>query len=308
MMFMEEEGYSKPQDKPGLPGWVMTFADLMSLLMCFFVLLLSFSEMDVQKFKQIAGSMKDAFGVQTLIRIKDIPKGTSIVAQEFSPGKPTPTVIDDYRQQTTDETKENLDFSDSKFKNSGNDLEKMKEIVEQQRKKEIEKQAEIIKQSLQDDIQEGLLEIETINDEVLIRIRERGSFPSGNADIQESFYPIMDKMGKLLKNIKGRIVVAGHTDDRPISTAQFPSNWVLSAARAANVVHYFSEYSKVPHENMEIRAHADVLPVMPNDTLENRAQNRRVEIVIRFDDEYAGETISTDAALQGYPSSEEVNE
>ena len=73
---------------PGLPPWMGTFADLMSLLMCFFVLLLSFSEMDVLKFKQIAGSMKFAFGVQNKIEVKDIPKGTSIIAQEFRPGKP----------------------------------------------------------------------------------------------------------------------------------------------------------------------------------------------------------------------------
>ncbi len=70
---------------PGAPAWMATFADLMSLLMCFFVLLLSFSELDVQKYKQIAGSMKNAFGVQNQVKVMDIPKGTSIIAQEFSP-------------------------------------------------------------------------------------------------------------------------------------------------------------------------------------------------------------------------------
>ena len=72
---------------PGLPGYMGTFADLMSLLMCFFVLLLSFAEMDVQKFKQIAGSMEKAFGVQNILEVKDIPKGTSVIAQEFRPGR-----------------------------------------------------------------------------------------------------------------------------------------------------------------------------------------------------------------------------
>ena len=71
----------------GLPAWMGTFADLMSLLMCFFVLLLAMSEMDVLKFKQIAGSMKYAFGVQNKIEVKDIPKGTSVIAQEFRPGR-----------------------------------------------------------------------------------------------------------------------------------------------------------------------------------------------------------------------------
>lgn len=85
----------------GIPAWVMTFADLMSLLMCFFVLLLSFSEMDVLKFKQLMGSVKFAFGVQSEIEAKAIPKGTSIIAQEFSPGTPRPTPAPTVQQQTT---------------------------------------------------------------------------------------------------------------------------------------------------------------------------------------------------------------
>jgi len=96
----------------GLPAWMGTFADLMSLLMCFFVLLLSFSEMDVLKFKQIAGSMKYAFGVQSLLEVKDIPKGTSVIAQEFTPGKPDPTPIEVIMQQTIEMTKAKLDFQD----------------------------------------------------------------------------------------------------------------------------------------------------------------------------------------------------
>ena len=85
-----------------------TFADLMSLLMCFFVLLLSFSEMDVLKFKQIAGSMKFAFGVQNKIEVKDIPKGTSVIAMEFRPGKPDPTPIESIQQQTNEMTQQML--------------------------------------------------------------------------------------------------------------------------------------------------------------------------------------------------------
>ena len=86
-----------------------TFADLMSLLMCFFVLLLAFSEMDVLKFKQIAGSMKFAFGVQNKIEVKDIPKGTSVIAMEFRPGRPDPTPIDVIQQQTIEMTQQALE-------------------------------------------------------------------------------------------------------------------------------------------------------------------------------------------------------
>ena len=100
----EEEAPPKEEQDAGAPAWVMTFADLMSLLMCFFVLLLAFSEMDVQKFKTLSGSMKQAFGVQRQIKADEIPKGTSIIAQEFSPGVPQPTPMQIIQQQTSDDT------------------------------------------------------------------------------------------------------------------------------------------------------------------------------------------------------------
>lgn len=322
---------SQSEEAGGLPGWVMTFADLMSLLMCFFVLLLSFSEMDVQKFKQLAGSMKNAFGVQKSVNVKDIPTGTSIIAREFSPGKPVPTSINEMRQQTTDDMKRTLDFTDSDSKGKQDmeidavektgegekdgvgdegisdfegedeegdsfldeaeeldkkDIEELKRLLEEQFKEKIEDEAEAIREELAEELAEGLIEVEVVEDEVLIRIKEKGSFPSGNADIRRSFYPIMNKIGRMLKNSdNGRVVVAGHTDNVPISTPQYPSNWVLSAARAANVVHYLSKYSKVPNERMEIRAHAETIELAPNDTYANRAKNRRVEIIMKYDRE-----------------------
>lgn len=93
----------------GAPAWMATFSDLMSLLMCFFVLLLSFSEMDVLKFKQLAGAMREAFGVQMQIKVEDIPKGTSIIAQEFSPGRPEPTPLNEVRQMTINNDMNTLD-------------------------------------------------------------------------------------------------------------------------------------------------------------------------------------------------------
>ena len=113
---MEEDDCKCP---PGAPLWMATFADLATLLMCFFVLLLSFSEMDVLKFKQIAGSMKFAFGVQNMLEVKDIPKGTSVIAQEFRPGRPEPTPIEVIMQQTIDMTQRTLDFHDGESDRAG---------------------------------------------------------------------------------------------------------------------------------------------------------------------------------------------
>ena len=105
----DEDDESNCKCVPGLPAWMGTFADLMSLLMCFFVLLLSFSEMDAMKFKRLAGSMAQAFGVQNKLNVTDIPKGTSIIAQEFSPGRPETTPINEIWQHTEDITEMSLE-------------------------------------------------------------------------------------------------------------------------------------------------------------------------------------------------------
>ena len=257
-------------------GWIMTFADLMSLLMCFFVLLLSFSEMDVQKYKQVAGSMKFAFGVQREIDVDQIPKGTSIVAQEFSPGKPQPTPISEVRQITTEEFKQNLDFDQGK---SSEDIEKLKKILH---KKAIEKARELSK-ALKKEIENGLVEVKVKNEKVIINIREKGAFPSGTDEIQPGFVPVLTRISTALNKVDGRILVAGHTDNIPIRTRRFPSNWVLSSARAANVVHFMTTQGNIAPKRVEIRAHADMAPLVDNKSSENRSRNRRVEIIILGD-------------------------
>ena len=292
---MDEE-QSEEDSGGGLPGWVMTFADLMSLLMCFFVLLLSFSEMDAAKFKELAGSMQNAFGVQAQVRVMEMPKGTSIIAREFSPGKPVPTSIPRLEQITTEETKQNLDFTDSDEKGQSGEggykneaqhiamsLKQAQEKIDEVVKGQLEELAKAIREALQQDVDAGLIEIITQHNEILIRIREQGSFPSASAQVQKTFYPIMDRLAGVLEKVDGQIVVAGHTDNLPIRTRQYPSNWILSAARAATVVHYMTTTGKVPHDRIEIRAHAESQPIVDNNNLANRAKNRRVEVIVKYD-------------------------
>jgi len=126
---------------PGSPAWMATFADLMSLLMCFFVLLLSFSEMDVLKFKQLAGSMREAFGVQTQIKVEDIPKGTSIIAQEFSPGRPEPTPLNEVRQMTINNDMTTLDVRSVEGEAQVEDQLKGLEELRRQQEEEAREQA-----------------------------------------------------------------------------------------------------------------------------------------------------------------------
>ncbi len=278
---MSEECECPPCEE-GLPPWLATFADLMSLLMCFFVLLLSFAEMDVLKFKQVAGAMKTAFGVQRDVKATEIPKGTSVIAQQYSPGKPIEvTPLEIMREKSTDDTKTNLDFTDSSSKNdqsmSAADAQAMAQAQAAQDAKE---ETEDLRKELASAIGDGLLEVDAFNDRVLIRIRERGSFGSGQAKLKKAFLPILKLIAEVLNQRDGQFIITGHTDDIPIETRQFRSNWDLSAARAASVVHYFIREGDVDPERMEIRAMADNEPIVPNDSWDNRAKNRRVEISV----------------------------
>ncbi len=270
-------------------GWLATFADLMALLMCFFVLLLSFSEMEIKKYKQVAGSMSEAFGVQRDIKSKEIPKGTSIIAQEFSPGKPSQTFTIVLQQESTDQQKQNLDFSDSDFKGKAEETQEQLKDPNQEPKDEPAEQpppidpaileaAKMIAKALNKEIELGMVEVLATPERVAIRVREKGSFQSGSAELNESFLPVLSTITATLKETKGEVVVAGHTDNVPIATAKFPSNWELSSARAAAFVHHMTKKEAFEPQRLQIRAFADTRPIEPNTSAENRAANRRVEI------------------------------
>jgi len=283
-----------PPCEEGLPPWLATFADMMALLMCFFVLLLSFAEMDVLKYKQVAGALKLAFGVQRIVKATEIPKGTSIIAKQYSPGKPTEvTPLEIMREQTTDDTKTNLDYSDSKSKHDGGVGEAEAEAIAQKAaQRAAQAEAEELQDELAQAIGDGLVEVQAFADRVLIRIRERGSFGSGRAELKQEFLPILKLIADVLNQRDGHFVIAGHTDDIPIETRRFRSNWDLSAARAASVVHFFIQEGDVDPERMEIRALSDNEPIVPNDSWENRAKNRRVEISVLHGNHHAIEGTS----------------
>ncbi len=264
-MSMEDED-TGPVDA-GTPAWVMTFADLMSLLMCFFVLLLAFSEMDAQKFKQLSGSMKEAFGVQAEIKADHIPKGTSVITTEFSPGIPAPTLLNEVRQHTIDSTKSTLEFTDE----DGGPNEE-----EEKLKADLKK----LQEELSDEIKEGQLSVMRDGSRIVIRIHEQGSFRSGFAAIESEFLPTLDKIAVLSGEMKGIVQVTGHTDDLPISNTRFRSNWELSSSRAVSVAHRLIKNGNVDPRRLVVTGLAWTQPQALNDTPENRAKNRRVEINI----------------------------
>lgn len=301
----------------GIPAWVLTFADLMSLLMCFFVLLLSFAEMDVQKFKQIAGSLKVAFGVQRDIKAVEIPKGVNIVAKEFSPSPPQPTVINEVRQVTSDETQQELklidklerlqaeenvlkdkmeNMSEAEAESEGlkkqlqqvqaeltevkEELDKLQQSMDKLQEQIIQKKAEDLTAALKKEIEADMIEVEAHDQSITIRIKDKGSFSSGTARLTDDFIEILEIIADELSKTKGNITVAGHTDDIPINTSRFRSNWALSSARAVAVTHELLLDERMNKSRFSIQAFADAKPLVENDSAENRAKNRRVEIVI----------------------------
>lgn len=274
-----------PECEEGAPAWLATFADLMSLLMCFFVLLLSFSEMDLLKYKQVAGSMNMAFGIQREIKSDTIPKGTSIIKKEFSPGKPEPSVMKIMKQNTTDDTKPQIEVNSPTDKisqaisESRNDTDTGSE-VNAPISESVQDLLDRIEYAFTEELNENSIDIVVFDDSVMVRVREADAFPSGEAEIQREFIPILEKLEDVLEQTDGSVIVAGHTDNIPISNFRYPSNWVLSAARAASVVHYLSEVRSIDASRLEIRAYSDTQPVADNDSFAGRARNRRIEINI----------------------------
>ena len=258
------EAAPEKEEGGGVPAWVMTFADLMTLLMCFFVLLLSFSEMDVAKFKQLSGSMKEAFGVQSEINVRTIPKGTSVVAQEFSPGKPEPTAINTVRQFTIDSNRNTLDAL-------SRELKEIKETREHARR---------LRMALKEEIEKGSVSIQTEGMKVIVHIMENATFDSGYADVRPEFMPALQKIADLIDDNSGDITVSGHTDNVPIRNERFRSNWDLSAGRAVSVAHEILRRADLDPKRVMITGHADTQPRADNDTPENRAKNRRVDVSI----------------------------
>ena len=277
------------EEKPGAPLWMATFADLMSLLVCFFVLIISMSEIDVIRYKKVAGSMKDAFGVQQDIVTYDIPKGTSIIALEFSPGKPEPTVRKIIQQDTVDPTRPSLKIGnpDNPIEVQPETLQKLLEEEEerQEQRQQTEADAAVLTELLEEEINEGKIDVETDGPTIIIKIRERGSFTSGSATLDPGFLPTLGTIATALGEISGEIVVEGHTDNIPINSVQFPSNFALSAGRALSVTSVFLDDPNISMDRLSLRGYGEVRPEATNATRAGRARNRRVEIKINQTDE-----------------------
>jgi len=227
----------KPEvEAPSAPFWMTTFSDMVTLLMVFFILLLSFSTIQLDKFKGAMSSMKGALGIMP----------------EMGSAIPEPHINFNERQtvQHTDITK-----------------------------KAEELESEIEKKNLSDAIQ-----LEVTKEGVHIRLGDKVLFRSGQANIKANAFPILKEIAGMIEGENTEVDVEGHTDNIPIHTKKYPSNWELSTARAMSVVRYFHQAEGIDAAQLAAVGHGEFRPLLPNTTSKNRAKNRRVEIYIKWND------------------------
>jgi chemotaxis protein MotB len=249
----------------GAPAWIVTFADLATLLLTFFILLLSFAEMDIEKYKAMAGSMSVAFGSGSLIA-----DGGGSLPIKISDGNSS--LDPDTQLQAEPELIDERSTSGSvTLVSEGEAL--MSEGV-------ITLASSLIRE-LETEVASGALSVDYDEHQVIIRFSEDSTFLSGDATIKKEMLPIIERVVNVLKNCRGDVVVAGYTDDRPIASSRYRSNWDLSAARAVSVVHELVLNRDVPADRVIAAGRAETNPLVPNNSPENRAVNRRVEIAIR---------------------------
>ncbi len=254
----------------GAPAWMVTFADLMSLLLCFFVLLLSFSTMDVARFRAIAESLQGALGAPAGTVLVAVPVETAapVQTEPVLPEQP-PVVAAEPVQPAESPAAEPLNLSVA---------ERELALREQQ---DTEALAQQLAAALHAEIVANRIELIAEGRTITMRLREHGSFGSGEATLDPKAVAVLARIREHLAGTSGRIEVAGHTDNQPIETDRFRSNWELSAARAVSVAHELMADGSIPATRVAVSGHADTMPIASNDRDAERARNRRVEIVVR---------------------------
>ncbi len=264
----------------GAPAWMVTFADMMALLLCLFVLLLSFSTMDAQKFKRIAGELREAFGLSFQNQVM------GIIEPDGSPNRPfaTPSVaipIEPPAQEDI-EAQEITPPPEEPEEDEATEEPPSPEQIAATRAQQAERVADQLRQHLSSEIAQQSVIVNASEEGVLIRFDSRFLFGSGNADIFGEIGEVIESLGSILAQTTGDILVSGHTDSVPISTSIFRSNWDLSAARAASLVHLLLRSGEIASGRIAAVGYADSRPIADNATESGREQNRRVEVQIRL--------------------------
>ncbi len=227
--------------------WLVSYADFITLLFAFFTVLYATSAADLKKQEEFQESIQKNFEGYT-------GWGASERMDEFTDSNANSLV------------KPPIDL----FPPMGAGAQEVQQHVERKLDKELS----------ESDKKDSLVGVKHDVVGVSIQLAANKLFNSGSAELSNESASALEQIGKLLKESNRRLIIEGHTDDMPIKSEKYPSNWELSAARATKIVRYLAARHKIPPGRMAAVAYADQKPMVPNTSEESRARNRRIEIKI----------------------------
>lgn len=256
----EDDGPSK--------AWLDSYADAMTLLLAFFVLLYAFSLLDEKKFAEFKYGVEQAFSFSS----PAVPEGTGFLDEGVGINENAGqlAVVPADVQNEIDALLEEI-AADQQV--TPDEVEALREAVEAALKAAA--------------VQLDLFQVETDPRGVVVTLDETLLFPSGSARIDDAAAPALGAIAEVLADLDNQILVEGHTDSVPTSGTVWPTNWELSAARATAALRELNESYGLAGTRLSAVGHADTRPRATNDTAEGRAQNRRIEIVVLVEDDSA---------------------
>lgn len=257
----------KPEEPPkGAPAWQATFADLMNLLLCFFVMLFSMSSIDAQKFELMAASFNQTFSI--------FSAGATAIGDGvlISNGVSQLNELDEYINSTG---------KDDEGETIPEDFESMAETMEQAKLEESEELAEKVEEALKEKNLDKEIDITFTAQYVQLTLNGAVLFDSGSVELKEESLPILNQVGIILQKYSaGKIEIEGHTDNVPMSGAKYSNNDELSTGRALSVFYYLKDNTTLDPASIKHSGMGEYVPIADNSTEEGRAKNRRVEIRI----------------------------
>ena len=243
--------------------WLVSYADFMTLMFAFFVVMYAISSVNEGKYRVLSDSLVKTFKQQERSD-KPIQLGKQATVLKVEPQLKRPL---EKKEQKVDNKKGQVDNKEGKEKN----------------KKQMAKIADRVIKNLQPLMDKDLIKVAHNEYWVQIEINTSILFDTGSATLENDGEEPLKSLAKVLKTLPNPIHVEGHTDNRPIKTARFPSNWELSAARAASVVHLFMRTGVAP-ERLSAIGYAEFKAIASNKTKKGRRKNRRVVVVILGDE------------------------
>jgi chemotaxis protein MotB len=274
----------KHEDHVNHEAWAIPYGDLITLLLAFFVVMYAMSSVNEGKYRVLSDSLVAAFRgspkTLTPIQVGEKSRGSgadihmSIVQQAMLEGQPRELFQHIVEPQTGKQA--NSSKTDERTSEDEKGTISVKHTAEAE---ELDRVATQVEQAMADLIRQDLVVVRRHGIWVEVEIRTDILFPSGVARLTPSAAAVLMQLAQTLKPFPNPIRVEGHTDNRPISTAAYPSNWELSAARAASVVHLFMEQGLDP-ARLAVIGLGEYRPAQTNDTPEGRNANRRVVLVI----------------------------